>query len=394
MSSSGDARHLTIDPYAKLCFPEHEIKEKHRKIRNDAYNSISTLVERDDLQLFDPRTRGPLVTEVAKDINTRKATIYDRLRHYWQRGQMKNALLPLFDQCGWRDRNLNQDRKKKNVDKKLNIQRQVKLGRPSKLSKAYNEPRGVNVDEDIRKRIRWGINLFYETKLARTLREAYQKTKEEFFKTGYERNRNGTNVPVLPPAEELLSYPQFTYWHRKEREPKREIISRDGETQYNLSNRPSVGDATQMAVGPGSIYQIDATIGDIYLVSSLDPSRIIGRPVIYVVIDTFSHLITGISVTLEGPSWVGAMLAIENAATDKVAFCKEYGITIDESDWPSSEFPEGLLADRGELSSESGVGFDLSSAAFFSCHERSICIRPRAFKMRCMLKSLHAARND
>lgn len=43
------------------------------------------------------------------------------------------------------------------------------------------------------------------------------------------------------------------------------------------------------------------------------------------------------------------MLAIENATVDKVAFCKEYGITIEESEWPSCYFPEGFLADRGEL---------------------------------------------
>jgi len=104
-----------------------------------------------------------------------------------------------------------------------------------------------------------------------------------------------------------------------------------------------------MAFGPGSIYQIDATIGDIYLVSSLDRTRIIGRPVIYIVIDVFSRMITGFSVSLEGPSWLGAMQALENAAIDKVTFCQEYGIQITEEDWPCHHLPETLLADRGEL---------------------------------------------
>ncbi|MBW4419912.1 MAG: transposase family protein [Myxacorys californica WJT36-NPBG1] len=104
-----------------------------------------------------------------------------------------------------------------------------------------------------------------------------------------------------------------------------------------------------MAFGPGSIYQIDATIGDIYLVSSLDRTRIIGRPVIYVVIDVFSRMIVGMSVTLEGPSWVGAMQAMENAASDKVTFCQEYGIEIAEEDWASYHLPEMILADRGEF---------------------------------------------
>ncbi|MBD0345738.1 MAG: hypothetical protein ICV63_13130, partial [Coleofasciculus sp. Co-bin14] len=44
------------------------------------------------------------------------------------------------------------------------------------------------------------------------------------------------------------------------------------------------------------------------------------------------------------------MLALENATTNNVAFCQEeFGIQIDEADWPSRHLPEGILADRGEL---------------------------------------------
>jgi len=103
---------------------------------------------------------------------------------------------------------------------------------------------------------------------------------------------------------------------------------------YNLTGRETLGDSTQMAAGPGSVYQIDATIGDVYLVSSLDRSRIIGRLVIYTCVDVFSRVITGFAVTLEGPSWLGAMLALDNVIEDKVSFCAGYGIEITEPDWP------------------------------------------------------------
>jgi len=43
------------------------------------------------------------------------------------------------------------------------------------------------------------------------------------------------------------------------------------------------------------------------------------------------------------------MLAFDNVLSDKVAFCAEYGITIQEEDWPCHHLPEGLLADRGEF---------------------------------------------
>lgn len=65
--------------------------------------------------------------------------------------------------------------------------------------------------------------------------------------------------------------------------------------------------------------------------------------------DTFSHTIMGFSSIFEGPSWKGAMLALDNIAMNKVEFCAKYGISIEEEDWNCQLFPEGILADRGEL---------------------------------------------
>jgi hypothetical protein len=83
---------------------------------------------------------------------------------------------------------------------------------------------------------------------------------------------------------------------------------------------------------PGALYQIDAAIGDIYLVNDFYRERLIGRPVIYIVIDTFSRFITGFAVTLEGPSWMGARLALIDAFLNH-GYC------------------EALIGDNGEIKS-------------------------------------------
>ncbi len=83
--------------------------------------------------------------------------------------------------------------------------------------------------------------------------------------------------------------------------------------------------------------------------SRYDRSRIVGRPVLYVVIDVFSRMIVGFYVGFEGPSWVGAMMALANTASDKVAFCKEFGIEIGADDWPCQGLPQFLLGDGGEM---------------------------------------------
>lgn len=58
---------------------------------------------------------------------------------------------------------------------------------------------------------------------------------------------------------------------------------------------------------------------------------------------------TGIYVGLEGPSWLGAMMALDNMAADKVEFCKNYGIDITEQQWPARHLPDIIIADRGEF---------------------------------------------
>ena len=124
-----------------------------------------------------------------------------------------------------------------------------------------------------------------------------------------------------------------------------------GARVYDKDFRGLIGTSNAEVMGPGDRYQIDATIADVYLVSRFDRNRIIGRPVIYVVIDVFSRMIVGLYVGLEGPSWVTAMMALANTAADKVEYCKKFGIDIEPEDWPCHFLPGVLLGDRGEIES-------------------------------------------
>ncbi len=156
-------------------------------------------------------------------------------------------------------------------------------------------------------------------------------------------------VPVLPPVHELPSFRQFKYVYYKDRDLSNALKARKGQRHFHLRNRAVIGDSSKTVFGPGCVYQIDATTADIYLVSSLDRSRIIGRPTLYFLVDVFSRMIVGFNVTTENASYQAAALAIENAASDKVEFCEHYGITISREDWPCRHIPECIVADRGEL---------------------------------------------
>jgi hypothetical protein len=328
-------RILEVDPYSSLLKPENIIPEKHKNYRDKAWAIIEPLVEDKDQSILFSYGRGRLIDARANDAGCTKITLYKYLRRFWQGGQTRNALLPSFSKCG--------------APGKQRRSGTNKRGRPSKISKITQLPTGVNIDDNIRARFSKGIQNFYENSQGRTLQGAFQKTLEKYFNKGFEMSPEGALIPCLPPACELPTFGQFRYWYEKERDVTKSLSSREGKRRFNLRHREVLGKSTQMAFDPGSVYQIDATIGDIYLVSSLDRTQIIGRPVIYVLIDVFSRMVTGLSVSLEGPSWLGAMQALENAAIDKVEFCREYGVEIANEDWPCHHLPEAILADRGEL---------------------------------------------
>jgi putative transposase len=344
----GDAHIIDTDPYAVLLRPEDTIPEEHSERRERAWKVIEDLVTKHGVQLLDPRTRGPLIAALSEKEEpgkkkVRKGYVYDALRRYWQGGQTKNALLPFFHESGAKGK----EREGK----------ERKLGRPSALARKGETPAGVIMTKEMRSKLLRGYKKYYVSGKEKTLEKALQRTREDFFNSGFDEaeaidaagNKKKIWIPRLPEASLLPTPDQFRYVHEKYQDLTQLLTSREGERRFALRHRAILGESTHMAAGPGFLYQGDATIGDIHLVSSRDRSRLIGRPIIYVIIDVFTRLIAGFSVSLEGPSWVGMMLALENATADKVAFCREYGIDITSDQWPSYGLPQEILGDRGEL---------------------------------------------
>lgn len=308
------------------------------KQRDKAWDLIQPLLEVEARKLFSSKDRGRLVADAASRAGSNKNAIYRHLRRYWQRGCVKNALFPDWHNCG-------SAKERKDHGKKR--------GRPSEEAIRTSETTGRNVTPQDEENFREGIRRFKIKGAANDLPGVWRMIKENYYTTGEYVLEGGLDgditVPVLLPPSERPSFGQFKYFYYKERKPAQEIIAREGQNEYDRNVRPVLGNSTEMAFGPGAVYQIDATVGDIYLVNDFNREYLIGRPVIYIVIDTFSRLITGFAVTLEGPSWAGAKLALENAFRNKVEFCKGLGISIMEGQWPVQGTCESLLGDNGEI---------------------------------------------
>ncbi len=310
---------------------------EQRKVRRDrAWQLISSLVMAEP-DIYYPKYRAQKVAECMTAGMVTRRTIYKYLRRYWQRGQTPNALLADFDNSGAKG--------KTRTNNTL-----IKRGRPRKLGVLP----GLNVDEDIRKIFRVAVARYYSTQVKFTLKGAYDQMIKDFF---CERTIDPDTCRVVHVLKEDLtssgtpSFGQFNYWLEQDHDRLDIKRQRLRPRIYDKDLRGLIGTSTTEVWGPGARYQIDATIADVYLVSRIDRNKIIGRPVLYVVIDVFSRMIVGIYVGLEGPSWVGAMMALANTASDKKEFCKQNGRDIDEEDWPCHHLPAMILGDRGEIES-------------------------------------------
>ena len=350
--SDCQAKKTENDPFShKNLVKDETLSEMEERIRGKAWKLISSLVSpENEPSIYYKNSRGSMIKEAVRHFNTGKSegsrqekngervtekTIYTYLRRYWQRGKTINALLPDYCNSGGRGKTKTAGEKKR--------------GRPRKYAVLPEIGEGRNIDESDKKIFRVSIRSFYETSKRNPLKTAYKLMLKDYYVQDHYYAEDGSKITKLISPGERPTFTQFKYWYEQEFDIEKALVGRKGEKAYLLENRAVLGTSTAEVIGPGSRFQIDATVADVYIVSSFNPNWIIGRPVVYVIIDVFSRMIVGIYVGLEGPSWLGAMMALVNSATSKVDFCQEYDISITEEEWPCFHVPYTLLADRGEL---------------------------------------------
>ena len=320
------------DPYINK-LPEHLISSKNKALRESSWNVVKDIVEKEPA-IYDKKLRGQMIAEFAGNNNSLQVILYRLLKRYWCRGKNKNAFLPNYHNSGGKG--------------KERIARDKKIGRPSK----YGENIGKNVDEATKAIFEKAVKKYYHTRHEYSFKATYEFMVKEHYTKPVEQPDSTVRHELIDPND-IPSLRQFQYWYSKRYDHKEKLISRKGQKQFDLNHRAILGKSDIDIRGPGAQYQIDATVGDIYLVSQFNRSNIIGRPVIYFVIDAFSRMVTGMYIGLEGPSWMGCTMALANAATDKVAYCADYGIAIANEEWPCHHIPDTILTDRGEMESKS-----------------------------------------
>lgn len=305
------------DPFQDIAFIQPEKDSTSQRKRDENYNLIKNIVDHE--QFYIPSARSSLINEIINSKKSTKQTIYRLLRQYWQRGQTPNALIPNYQNSGAKG------------SKKVASQ---KLGR----KRLYKEGTGAIITQEIERLFHLTISKYLLSNKKHTLKYA----NREFLKLYC------TLHPDIP-ENEYPTLRQFQYFYHREYNQVTRLQKRSNDIEYSKDLRQLHSTVNTQVLGPGSRYEIDATIADIYLVSNLDRSRIIGRPTIYFVIDVFSRMVTGLYIGLENASYKTSIQALYCAFTDKVALCKKYGIDITYENWPCIGLPDAILADRAEL---------------------------------------------
>jgi putative transposase len=213
--AKGEIRIVQTNPSARLNPPDEEIPTKHKEIRDRRYDIIRPLIELPGDDLFDPEIRGRVINEICAKHKLSKKTPFNLLRLYWQRGQMKNSLLPDFLECGGRNKEHRcSDRKR---------------GRPNETRERLGLSPGVNIGPEEKKKLQRGVELFYRKGKLNAV-DAHQRTLERFFCKEYDEE----GKPILPPPDEAPSIHQFRHCINQLEDPTKTLIAREGATKFNL----------------------------------------------------------------------------------------------------------------------------------------------------------------
>ena len=307
---------------------QKEPTEEEKQFRNAVWDKMKEALL-DEPGIYDRKIRAEHLRRIEKESGEKQQNLYKRLRRYWQRGKTPDAFLPDFNARGAKG--------------KTRIGRAIsKTDQASEFGKELTLTDTEFFDTAIKK--------YYLTKVEPSLSSTYQKLLEDSYST-VEKLENGEERVKLLPKGEVPSLRQFRYWYNKHYDAKEVTTGRKGETGFELNGRAMTGKNDFGMRGPGSEYQVDATVADVYLVSQFNRKDIIGRPVMYFVMDVASRIVTGMYIGLEGPSWLGMTMALYNATTNKVDYCHQFGLEISEEQWPCHHVPSVLLGDRGELES-------------------------------------------
>ena len=207
------------------------------------------------------------------------------------------------------------------------------------------------------------------------------------FVTRY-RHESGTLVAVDPKLGDYPNRRQIQRVLEKEIPRLQRILEQTTKGHFLRSLRRLIAKNWQGVSGPGHTWAIDSTIGDIYLRSSVNRAWIIGRPIVYIVVDVWSTAVVGFYVCLRGPSWDTAKVALFSSAAPGELIGNLWGYQPVLSLSPAPTMCAALQCDRGEYLSKAAK---ITGAKLIPCMSYTPPYRP---DLKGLVEVLHRIAKD
>jgi putative transposase len=202
------------------------------------------------------------------------------------------------------------------------------------------------------------------------------------------RPENGVLVPVEPKPGEYPNNQQIRRVLEVEIPRLKRLLQKTTLGHFKRSLRGLIARNWKGVPGPGHTWAIDSTVGDIYLRSSLNRAWIVGRPIVYIIVDVWSTAIVGFYVCLTGPSWNTAKISLFNSVADPYLLGEMWGYQPILSLNPFPTMCYQLMCDRGEYLSKAA---SLTAIKLIPCMSYAPPYRP---DLKGLVEVLHRIEKD
>lgn len=290
---------------------------------------------------------GRLVQSAMTKHQVSRAYIYNLWSLLCRYGLTSTSLRPRWHLCGakGKPRDLGKDGRKNKAGRKTLAQRINK-----KIYGYWGDPVQPGMNSEWRAKIVSADKRIPTPKPS--MRERYKQIVTSRFVKAMRYDDAGKIVEVDLKLGEYPSYQQVKRILTVETSALEKILQRTSKGHFKRSLRGMRSCSWQGSEGPGLLYAIDSTVGDIYLRSSVNPEWIIGRPIVYIIVDVWSTAIVGFHVCLTGPSWDTAQVSLFNSTASSTLLSNIWSYEMRQSLFPAPTLPARLLCDRGEYLSK------------------------------------------
>lgn len=164
--------------------------------------------------------------------------------------------------------------------------------------------------------------------------------------------KNGEWHTEMPEVGTYPTIEQVKHLVRTDLSLTEKILRRTTSGHWQRNLRPLKGRAIDGVPGPGHTYAIDSTVGDLHLRASFDPNWLVGRPLVYFLVDFWSFAIVSVYVCLRTPNWQSAACAVFQVGFGGENMRLATGLEAGNALRPAPTLPGRLLCDRGEYLSQ------------------------------------------